>query len=71
MKPALIAAHKPVEVARDVAALVAQGHRSFVISSIDDGGMLDLERLGAARYAAGLYSRVVLDEAIPLAAAVR
>jgi len=47
------------------------GHRRFVIATIDHGGMLDLERLGAARYAAGLQSAVELDEAAPVAAAAR
>lgn len=65
-----ICARRPQDVARQVEALVAAGCRSFVIESIDHGGMLDLERLGAARYAAGLQSRVVLvEEEIPVASA--
>lgn len=69
MITATVSAQRPVQVARDVEALAAQGCRSFALTSIDHGGMLDLERLGAARYAAGLQSRVVLDEAKPVSAA--
>jgi putative aminopeptidase FrvX len=64
-----ITARRPADVARDVEALARKGRRTFMVSSIDHGGMLDLERLGAARYAAGLQSRVVLEEEVPAAAA--
>ena len=57
-----IRARRPQDVAHEVEALLAAGCRLFVIQSIDHGGMLDLERLGAARYTAGLQSRVVLEE---------
>lgn len=53
---------RPLEVAREVERLRNEGCRSFVIQRIDHGGMLDLERLGAARYAAGLQSTVELEE---------
>jgi hypothetical protein len=56
-----ITARRPADVARQVEALARAGHRRFVITSIDRGGMLDLERLGAARYAAGLQSNVELE----------
>ncbi len=62
MTQALITARKPVEVAHEIEVLAARGCASFVVVAIDHGGMLDLERLGAARYAAGLQSCVVLVE---------
>ena len=64
-----VTAQRPVDVAREVERLVRQGHRIFTLSRVDRGGMLDLERLGAARYAAGLQSLVALEEEIPAAAA--
>jgi hypothetical protein len=64
-----IAARKPAEVARQVERLARTGVRSFVIATIDHGGMLDLERMGAARYAAGLQSVVELEEERPAAVA--
>jgi hypothetical protein len=67
--PVLIEARRPVEVARDVARLVEAGHRAFMLRRIDHGGMLDLERLGAARYVAGLQSAVELEEEMPAAVA--
>ena len=48
---------------------VRTGDRTFVVSRIDHGGMLDRERLGAARYAAGLQSEVELEEETPAALA--
>jgi len=69
MRVPLITARRPSEVADQVERLVREGHQSFLISSVDDGGMLDQERVGAARYAAGLHSRVVLGVETPVAAA--
>jgi L-alanine-DL-glutamate epimerase-like enolase superfamily enzyme len=66
---ALITARRPEEVAREVEQLVGAGYRRFVVALIDHGGMLDLERLGAARYAAGLQSAVELEDAAPAAVA--
>lgn len=63
-----ITTRRPVEVAREVERLSRAGNRRFVIVAIDHGGMLDQERLGAARYAAGLHSAVELEE--PTLAAV-
>ena len=73
MSVALITARKPVDVAHEIELLLERGWDSFVVRSIDHGGMLDLERLGAARYTVGLELRVVLEEEIPavVAAAVR
>jgi len=62
----LITARRPSEVAREVERLVRDGNRRFVISSVDRGGMLDQERLGAARYAAGVQSKVELGAERPV-----
>lgn len=59
-----IRARRPQDVAREVELLVRAGFRRFVLVSIDGGGMLDLERLGAARYAAGLQAVVELEVAV-------
>jgi hypothetical protein len=64
-----IAARKPAEVARQVERFARAGVKTFVIATIDHGGMLDLERMGAARYAAGLQSVVELEEEMPAAVA--
>jgi hypothetical protein len=48
-------------VAREVEALVKTGQKRFVLSRLGSGEMLDLERLGAARYAAGLQAEVELE----------
>lgn len=61
MNRAYIAAGKPKDIAREVERLRQAGCRSFVLCSLDGGSMLDLERLGAARYAAGLQAEVELD----------
>jgi hypothetical protein len=67
-----ITAKRPHDVAREVEQLSARGQHSFVIVRIDHGGTLDLERLGAARYAAGLQSTVELEvEAPAVVAAAR
>ena len=65
-----VTARRPPDVARQVDRLVRAGHREFVLEPIDRGGMLDQERLGAARYAAGLQSRVELDVEAPTALAI-
>jgi hypothetical protein len=56
-------------VAREVEALSRDGNVRFVLTRIDHGGMLDMERLGAAHYAAGVHSEVVLEEETPTAVA--
>ncbi len=69
---ARLTAIRPIEVARQVEMLTRDGHRrSFVLCRVDNGGMLDLERLGAARYAAGLQSKVELEAETSAAAAAR
>jgi hypothetical protein len=65
-----ITARKPQDVARDVERLTNAGEKTFVLSRIDEGGMLDQERLGAARYAAGLQSNVELEAEAPTALAI-
>jgi hypothetical protein len=65
-----ITARRPAEVAREVEASVRKGERAFVIAPIDHGGMLDRERLGAARYTAGLQSKVELEAEAPTALAI-
>jgi hypothetical protein len=58
---AYITARKPAEVARDVESWLKRGCRSFVLRQVSGGGLLDQERLGAARYAAGLQAEVELE----------
>jgi hypothetical protein len=60
---------KPADVAREVEALRRRGETAFTLRSIDDGGMLDRERLGAARYAAGLQAGVRVELEAPAGAA--
>ena len=50
----------PQDVAREVERQLARGCRVFVLQPVAGGGMLDQERLGAARYAAGLHAEVEL-----------
>lgn len=63
MKPCYITSRRPVDVAREVEILLEGGCMNFVLSRLAGGGTLDLERLGAARYAAGLHSVVELEGA--------
>ena len=65
-----IVARRPADVAREVEAMVKVGRREFVLARIAHGGMLDMERLGAARYAAGLQSTVELEADAPTALAI-
>ena len=58
---AYIQARRPSEVARDVESWRKRGCLLFVLRQVDGGGVLDLERLGAARYAAGLQAGVELE----------
>lgn len=61
MTTAYIAARVPVDVAREVETRHREGCRKFALRALDGGGMLDLERLGAARYAAGLQAEVEVE----------
>ena len=60
---------RPEEVAREVEHLTRRGERVFILARVDHGGMRDQERLGAARYAAGIQSTVELEAETPAAAA--
>jgi hypothetical protein len=57
---AYITARRPAEVARDVESWRKRGCVSFVLRRVG-GGLMDQERLGAARYAAGLQADVELE----------
>jgi L-alanine-DL-glutamate epimerase-like enolase superfamily enzyme len=57
---AYITAVRPKDVADEVQRWRSKGCRRFVLREVARGGMLDLERLGAARYAAGLQAEVTL-----------
>lgn len=62
---ALITATRPQDVAREVESLLQQGRvKRFVLRPVAHGGMLDQERLGAARYAAGVQAVVELEVAL-------
>jgi L-alanine-DL-glutamate epimerase-like enolase superfamily enzyme len=69
VSPVRVTARRPAEVAREVERLASAGRRAFVLKRVDHGGMLDMERLGAARYAAGHHSDVGLEEETPTAVA--
>jgi len=58
---AYVIARRPQDVAREVEGLSKAGCHTFVLRLLDGGGMLDRERLGAARYAAGLQADVELE----------
>lgn len=61
---AVITAIRPEEVAREVEAIMRRGNvNRFVLRPVANGGMLDRERLGAARYAAGVQAVVELQVA--------
>ena len=64
---AYITAPKPTDIAREVERLRQEGCRAFLVSRIGGDGMLDRERLGAARYAAGLQAQVALEDEPSLA----
>ena len=58
---AYITARRPSDVAREVERWAKRGCRSFVLRKMNAGGVLDMERLGAARYAAGVQAEVELE----------
>ena len=58
---AYITARQPSKVAAEVERELTRGCRSFVLRAVADGGMLDRERLGAARYVAGIHAQVELE----------
>jgi len=68
----LITAVRPDDVAREVETRLQQDRAvRFVIRAIAHGGMLDQERLGAARYAAAHQAEVTLEVAEPESTALR
>lgn len=71
MRDGYITTVHPQEVARDVERLVKSGCRSFVLRPVAGGGMLDQERLGAARYAAGVHAVIELESLADVPAAAR
>jgi len=71
MTNAYITVIHPEQVAREVERQVRLGCRSFVLRPVAGGGMLDQERLGAARYAAGLHAVVELESLADVPAAAR
>jgi hypothetical protein len=58
---AYITSRKPADVAREVERWRKRGCGSFVLRRVNGDGLLDRERLGAARYAAGLQADVELE----------
>jgi L-alanine-DL-glutamate epimerase-like enolase superfamily enzyme len=66
---AIITSARPADVALEVETLRALGCREFALRPVAGGGMLDRERLGAARYAAGVQAEVVLEAEEPEPAA--
>lgn len=71
MRRVIVGARRPADVAREVESLSRDGCRTFFVRRVAHGGMLDLERLGAARYAAGLQATVELEEEPAALAAAR
>ena len=61
MRAAYISAQRPSDVAREVEVMLEAGCKKFILRSVANGDMLDRERLGAARYAAGLQADVELE----------
>jgi len=68
---AYITARKPEDVAKEVDRWTRRGCHSFVLRRVAGGQMRDQERLGAARYAAGLQADVELEDASDSRAAAR
>jgi hypothetical protein len=58
---AYITGRTPAAVAREVEFHLKAGCGRFLLRELDSGGMLDRERLGAARYAAGIHTEVELE----------
>lgn len=58
---ALVAERRPQLVAREVERAAAAGFGCFKLKAANGGGILDQERLGAARWAAGREGRLRLD----------
>jgi hypothetical protein len=61
VKVAYITARRPSDVAREVEVMLKDGCERFILTSLANGDMLDRERLGAARYAAGVQAEVEIE----------
>jgi hypothetical protein len=61
VKVAYISAPRPADVAHEVEVMLKDGCEKFILRALANGEMLDRERLGAARYAAGLQADVELE----------
>ena len=62
MTTAYITGRTPADVAREVESRLKAGCGRFLLREFDRGGMLARERLGAARYAAGVQAEVELED---------
>lgn len=72
MTETLLTAARPADVAREVEAALLRGAvERFVLRAVAHGGMLDQERLGAARYAAARQAEVRLEVEEPASTAPR
>jgi len=61
VKAAYITARRPSDVAHEVEVMLKDGCERFILKALAKGDMLDRERLGAARYAAGVQAEVELE----------
>ena len=57
----LVRSLRPAEVAEEVRLAAGRGFQAFKLKSLDGGGMLDQERMGAARWSAGREARLRID----------
>lgn len=72
MTAVLVTAVRPEDVAREVEDRLRRGAvERFVLRAVANGGMLDQERLGAARYAAARQADVRLEVDEPASIAPR
>ncbi len=58
---ALVVDARATDVAQRVAGLAAAGYRCFKLKAANGGGVVDEERVGAARWAAGRGARIRID----------
>ena len=56
-----ITARRPVDVAHEVDVMLKEGCKKLILRCVGGGDMLDRERLGAARYVAGVQVDVELE----------
>jgi hypothetical protein len=71
VKLGYITAQRPLDVAREVEVMLRDGYTKFIVRHSGHSEMLDRERLGAARYAAGRQAEVELEgQSSPVASSV-